>query len=505
MCKRILAVLLALTALFLTTACEEAVQIEYSSERKLYSEGYGGFSFYADMLYTASERAVYYFDEAISLEERVACMKATEEILAMAGATNLPEICIYSPEQLADTFIDGVALYTCVQEWESPDYAARLLMAAYGKYINYGAAYGYADYICRQLGYELTSNNTYDSVLHGAEAVYDLTLPCFDAAIAGKDGREKAKAAAIGFISDCIETYGEAETQRLICCSGDEALLEQFNNALALYYADCGIEHQLTDILYAYGGSTYSYIALTNEAIFLVEKTWQDINAENNPAIYKDFMRSNYADIRKFIETNSQQMRDYQTLFDVFPDEPVSVIFSNASHGSAYSFYQASANTIYLKNVDSLMHEYIHSLSVDLARSEDWAIEGFARYFSYKYDYYGIAFLNADYNSPGNSRNTLYVREYLERIGRPIDMAIDFAEIEAIAIYSRGAYQPNGSYAAGSSFVGYLVASYGEQAVIDYVLQRVEESHIEELTLVEHIAAWRQQIEEEYSDYSKLK
>lgn len=92
---------------------------------------------------------------------------------------------------------------------------------------------------------------------------------------------------------------------------------------------------------------------------------------------------------------------------------------------------------------------------------------GFARYYSYRYDAYGLAFLNADYNGTPDTPATHYVHEYRQALGRDIDMTVDYKVPEHMAVYSRGYTSPNDSYAAGSSFVGYPAEAFGDEAVID--------------------------------------
>ena len=108
--------------------------------------------------------------------------------------------------------------------------------------------------------------------------------------------------------------------------------------------------------------------------------------------------------------------------------------------------------------------------------------------------------LNADYNKPSSGKETLYVQEYKEKIGRDINMETDFTEIENIAVYSRSYYDPNCSYVAGSSFVAYMVSQLGEDEVIDMIFseQGVEQSMYEEM-----VDDWTSYIKANYGDYTK--
>ena len=107
------------------------------------------------------------------------------------------------------------------------------------------------------------------------------------------------------------------------------------------------------------------------------------------------------------------------------------------------------------------MHEYIHSLTTTNTSMASWKVEGFARYFSYYYDFYGMPFLNQDYNNTPNTPELKYIHEFLDAINRPIDMAKDYRELENIAVFSlrRNAVASRFSlvpYALGSHSPGIL-------------------------------------------------
>ena len=226
------------------------------------------------------------------------------------------------------------------------------------------------------------------------------------------------------------------------------------------------------------------------------------MNAEYNPLITDGFLHSDYAETKAFFETNLKQMKQYQELFalDTY-DNDLSIVFENTTLPQT-SFYQSNIHTIYLKNVDSLMHEYIHALTQPKYSMKLWESEGFARYFSYYYDLYGIAFLNQDYNNSPDTPELKYIHEYLATINRPIDMAKDFTELENIAVYSRSLTDPNKSYATGSSFVQYLVKQYGEEAVINSIYGNGDPLP---KSYAELVKEWNEFIEVNYSNYSKYK
>ena len=148
------------------------------------------------------------------------------------------------------------------------------------------------------------------------------------------------------------------------------------------------------------------------------------------------------------------------------------------------------------------MHEYIHALTMPTSSMQSWKCEGFARYFSYYYDFYGMAFLNQDYNNSPNTPELKYIHEYSATINRPIDMEKDYCELENVAVHYFNFTNPNANYLAGSSFVQYLVKQYGEEAVINSIYGNGD---LLPKTYAELVKEWNEYIESTYAGYSKYK
>ena len=274
-------------------------------------------------------------------------------------------------------------------------------------------------------------------------------------------------------------------------------------DALASYYAENGVSYTPSAVQYGYGGKKYDYLVYSDYGTFYIGKDWVDMCAEQNPLITDGFLHSNYADTKAFFETNLKQMKQYQDLFNLDNyNNDLDIVFSNPMSASKYSFYQTVIHRIYLYNVDSLMHEYIHSLTTTNTSMAMWKVEGFARYFSYYYDFYGMPFLNQDYNNSPNTPELKYIHEYLAAINRPIDMAKDYRELENVAVYYFGFTDPNKNYLTGSSFVQYLVKQYGEEAVINSIYGN---GNPLPKTYAELVKEWNEFIEANYSNYSKYK
>ena len=476
------------------------VELVYTEQTVTYSENFGDYSFKMKLEVTETDNAVYGFESEITDADRLSCIEIAEQILQKLSVMDTISVYIYS-DRLSEPFIKDNTLYTPVRDWQSIEFAADILLTVFGEMGNYGSVYGYAAFIFDELG--ITSPARKPLSFTDDSAIYDLNLLCFDNRFADSDEIEAVKNVAIAFVYDFIEQNGEEGLHELIACSGDARKCSTFGEKLSDFYQRFGLSHTPSEVLYSYGGHTFDYMARSKYAEFYVKKNWTDDHNSVNPLTSGNFLHENYSEIKMFFETNTSQMENYQVLFDLDSyNNSLQVVFTN----SARSSYYDGSNTIYLLNIDSLMHEYIHSLTAshNTGRAE-WMIEGFARYFSYKYDRYGIAFLNVDYNSPTDSDATLYVREYLDTVGRPIDMAVDFHDIENIAVYSRSYSDPNQSYVSGSSFVGYLVNLYGEPAVIDHVCSKVDISIFGGKTYSELVSEWNTHIEQTYSQYSKYR
>lgn len=501
--KKSLALILLLCILLGLSSCgsSPAPELIYNKQSIALSEPNDTFSRKDDMELTSVDGVTYAFEEEILPEDRTDCIEKTQSILKRIGYNKEIHVYIYTESTYDSTYISGGSVYTHVQPWESPEYISYLLSGLFGEYCNYGAVYGYADYICRQINKSAADENGF-SLEGGDYSALDLNILCFNQDFVSQKDIDNSKKVSAAFVSDYIDAHGIDKFHKLLISSGTVEGADIFSRELSQFYAKNNIDYLPSTVLYALGGHSYDYIAKCRYAEFYIENGWYDENNKLNLLTYENFLHQNYADVKKFFEINSEQMGKYQLLlgFEEYNND-LKVYFSNSKRLSQYSFYQRGKHSIYLMNVDSLMHEYIHSVTVENNPSDSgWSVEGAARYFSYKYDYYGIAMLNADYNKPSSGKETLYVQEYKEKIGRDINMETDFTEIENIAVYSRSYYDPNCSYVAGSSFVAYMVSQLGEDEVIDMIFseQGVEQSMYEEM-----VDDWTSYIKANYGDYSK--
>ncbi|MDE6640921.1 MAG: hypothetical protein K2K63_10375 [Acetatifactor sp.] len=486
----------------------ESADHEYEKSTITYSEPIDNFSFRKDLEKNQTDYAAYYFEPSVSKQERNACIAATDRMLSRID-TSLPdiEVMVLKPESYDGVSVTGNRLYLSPQPWDSADYLAKVLLAGYGEWGNYGLAYGYANYLCKKAGldsgeaYSESDRQKSDSILlMSAPELYDLNMLCFDDKFVSAEDVEAAKNNACMFVNEYLSSHSEEEFLELLSASGTVEGVAQANEVLEEFYAENSIECSLTEIRYQFGGVLSDYAAACEYACFYIGKDWQDNVWEMNPRVSENFLHEDYREIREFFECNKHQMRQYQELFgfDSY-DNTLSVLLKNSGKVKATSYYGAGSHTIYLESVVSLMHEYIHSVMFGHCDWEShWKTEGFARYFSYKYDIYSDDLLNEDWNSS----SYIWVQEYIDSIGRAIDIRTDFRDIEDIYVHALGYKNPNSTYLTGSCFIGYLVDQYGEQAAIAYVCSDNEYNAEWGKSYDELVQDWNQYIEDNYAQYS---
>lgn len=481
----------------------------YEPDIVYYSEPSGGLHLRKDAEKAQTDYATYYFEIPISEQERNACISATDKMLSGINAA-LPdiEIVVLAQKSYDGISISGNRLYLPPLPWESGDYLAKVLLAGYGGWGNYGLAYGYADYLFRKpepgsTGAGLPRQEAGSLQPMSSPKLYDLNLLCFDERFASQKDVEAARNNACLFVRDYLASHSEAEFLELLAASGTAGGVALANEALEAFYAENGIKCSLTKIRYQPGGAAADYAAACEYACFYLYKDWQDFTWEQNPKVSQNFLHENYEEVREFFESNTHQMGQYQKLFgfDSY-NNALTVYLKNNKGISADSFYNGPKHIINLESVGSLMHEYIHSLMFGHCDWENpWKVEGTATYFAHKYDLYACDYLSNVYNNAAHSM--IWVQEYIDAIGRPIDMQMDFREFEDLMVYAYRFANPDSAYQAGSSFIGYLVDQYGEQAVIAYICSDNEYNAEWDKSYRDLVQDWRTYIQDNYSQYSR--
>lgn len=463
---------------------------EGASAQITYAELYGkSLRITADVTETAHAR--YFFTHTLPADEREACIRHADALLCQLPITQQPEICLMEVADFDGVRIDGHRLYHAPMDWNSADFAALVLQAAAGEYSHYGLAYGLANML---LGHDGAF------VCPEQSAVFDLNLLCFDSAFVAEADADAARELATAFAAAYTDVHGLDACWALLCASATADGMADLAEALRLFCADHDINAQPGTLRISQGGAAYAYRVRTDGAEYWIGRKWQDCNHALNPLVTEHFLLGNYEETAAFFRINEAQMASYRQLFSRPDADSVTVLLPNPLRGLNGSVYQPAEHCILLLNADSLMHEYIHALAQPSAAQESWETEGFARYFSYYYDHYGIALVNADYATAPDTEKLHHIHEFRAKIGREIDMAVDFGDMESIIAYVFGYTSPNASYAAGSAYVHYLVQRYGEEKIIRHVLDGAP-LDAEQADLVDDWTAW---LKDHYGSYTQV-
>ena len=497
--KKNMLIVLVVSLIILLTSCIQSpyapTERNYASSDVIYSEPTAQYAFRLNMDTTETGSAKYFFEESIENKDREACIEATDKVLSnLTFEAVVPEIYVFSNNRYNYKHIGDHKLYCSIQDWKSVEYVTDVLLVVYGESTHYGTAFGYANYLAENFKW-----NSYDSKFSNplVSDTLDLSYLCFNEGFTTSNDVAVAKGIACAFVDAYVNQHGEQMFQQLLSESSKAI------DALATYYKENEINYTPSLVQYGYGGKKYDYLVYSDYGTFYIAKDWVDMSAEYNPLITDGFLHSDYSNTKAFFETNLKQMKQYQNLFKLDSyNHDLDIIFSPQTSASKYSHYQGVIHRIYLYNVDSLMHEYIHSLTMPSNSMASWQAEGFARYFSYYYDFYGIPFLNQDYNNSPNTPELQYIHEYLATINRPIDMAKDYCELENVAVYYFNFTDPNANYLTGSSFVQYLVKQYGEEAVINSIYGNGDPLP---KTYAELVKEWNEFIDTNYKNYSRYK
>ncbi len=532
--------------------------LEYNSSYFTYPDDFRIYSVATKMDMTSVGNRKYGFQTEISDEERAACIEATEIILGRIGFDGELDIYIYTEEAANNSYyIDeksGKNVFLAYgSDWDSPDYVAGLILAVYGKYVNYGAAHGYADYLCDDvadilksvvIGYQQNNINVIEDMkddtemdnednYHGEDDTeigevdnkdnqhgksenelnyenpvfnaeyncYDLNLLCFDDDFVTEDEKREANAVSDAFVREYIEKNGEQAFRELLQKSGNLQTCGEFNGELEKWYNDNGLmlSEPLSEVLYTYGGYSYQYIAYNGYVNFHMKRDWQDVIYDRNPLVTENFLHEDYAETKKFYEINTKQMRQYKELFKLDSDVmDIPAVMLNAKE--SYTSLKGAKSKIYIANVSSLMHEYIHALCMPTSLPDFWAVEGWARAFDSRYDYYAYDFLTLYYNNVAqNDEKWSFFNELIDRNSRPIDMETDYRDVDNLIIYFGQHYDPYYSYGSGASFIYYLCDTYGERKIIDYVCDNHDLTTFTDKTYEELVEDWKNYMEEAYS------
>lgn len=437
----------------------------------------------------------YIFEPSIPLEERARCIQATEAILARLGNTQSLQLAVYSQRTYDSTFVSGNTIYTCLQNWESPEYVSSLLYGLFGEYCHYGAVYGYANYLCRELfdaPMEFWSTFQY---YPGDGDALDLNLLCFRPEYA-KDIQSLTQLSNT-FVADYIQAKGEAAFHELLKKSGKLECIQEFTQILTEFYAARGFFYTPSQLLFRQGGKSYAYIVKGDYATFYMEKNWVDSTSKNMPMCYDGFLRQNYSEVKQYFTTVLGEMAQYQKLFSLDSyNNDLDVYYTNYHTRPGYF---PEYHAFRLPSVNSLSMLYVGSLVGLIIPQEDWAVNGTLAYFSYYYNHYGNTIKNYYANILSDSTNRQDYWNFRQWLGRDIDFFTDYTEFSHHYAYSNGYTHPDKG--GSDSFMAYLIHRFGEEAVID-ILCRTHDFGDD--TFDELVADWTAFLEENYSSPKRV-
>lgn len=497
--KIIMLVLVLCILLQVLTACN-ITDKEYDFEEKNFRfvETYGDRLIYdSNAYYIETEHACYYFDNAISRVDMNTCIRNSEEILGYINAAN--KINIYIISDYSEKYCTNYSLYCGNVNYKTIDYIADILLASYGEFCNYGLTYGYANYIAKQLEWDYEAENDIPDTSNNS--IYDLNLLCFDSQFVSENDVIACKTLSIKFVNNYIYTTDETSFINLLIASSSTAFQTQFTTALTNWYKQNEIVHTPSIIKYAYGGETHEYIAYSEYATFFIRKDWTEFF--HTDLIDANFLHMNYSEIKNYFETIVMEMHSLQEFFSFENyDNTLAVIFQNIDT----SYYMGTAqHRIYLDSLNSLMHEYFHSISLPYCRLEQWVVEGSATWYSLYFDTYGLDILNYVYNNLDefNIKDTDfgYVEKYIEYIDRKIDFDTDKVDLLNLFVYTNNIYNPNNNYISAASFIGFLISQYGEETVQNYLFSHNGEYVPLDKSFYELIEEWKTYIKTTCSIY----
>lgn len=469
----------------LLSEAHDSVGAPYGLNKSMEICEYGGFT--------------YAFEPQIPYEERAECIQVTKAISDRVGVGGALRVNIYSPDTYDCTFVENGSIFTCVQDWNAPEYTVSLLYGLLGEYSHYGALYGYANYLNSELDGSGTPVYSEMPKPEDGHNFLDLNLLCFRPEFVSVEEIECAQQLANAFVQEYIASHGEEEFLRLMEKSGGVEGAAEFRKVLSDFYASKGIDYTPTDMIYRSGGKGYDYIVKCAYAVMYVEKDWVDKNKDMCPYTYDNFLHENYDDVKQYFTINVGEFEQFRELFGLYPyDDDLNIYFTN--HPNIDSRYLANTHSILIQNTASLGHEYIHSLTNEHNIMEYWAMEGFARYFSYYYNYYGNAMGTVDFNAI----DWKYIQEYKADLGRDIDMNTDYAQVYHLMAYCNSYDDPNDAYGyvAGASFIDYLISRLGEKEAIEIICVTHD---FGEYSYEELVADWQAYLTDNYAQYTKIR
>ena len=367
--------------------------LEYKNEKISFNEkksNYEDFSVTRQMQSVSVNGRTYCFDTNIPEADCNERIRFTEELLMKAGVTGEFRICLYNVVKMKHTYVENGSLYGRMDHMSDLEYLTGVLLAAYGEFTNYGMAYGYAALLLGEEIPEARYPEDWD--------YYDLNLLCFSPDFCDEEELNNNKAIALNFASAYVKKHGHAVYQDLLKKSGQLETAAIAREALADHYKSQGVEPELSPLLYALGGTTYSHVLQCEYATFYTERDFKDINydiifdTEDWEDLTKEmyYGKTSYKSYRKVFEGLRMDMKQYQDFFNLYPyRNSLSVILIYNDHFNPQTmggYYFSAPHQIYLTSLYSFSHEYVHSLIWHSPKTGvQWVQEGLTRYYQRRF------------------------------------------------------------------------------------------------------------------------
>ena len=488
--------------------------LEYKSEKISFSEkksDFEDFSVSRQMRTFSVNGRTYCFDTNIQEADCTERIRFTEELLIKAGITRAFRICFYNVVKMKHTYVENGSLYCRRGHMSDIDYLTAVLLAAYGEFVNYGMAYGYAGLLLGEEIPEASYPEDWD--------YFDLNLLCFSPDFCDEEELNNNKAIALDFATAYVAQQGHEAYQDLLEKSGQLETAETARTALAEHYISHGVEPELSPLLYALGGTTYSHILRCEYATFYTERDWEeahryytkDYKTEDENDLLYDVLNctTSYKASRNVFENFRMEMRQLQVLFDLYPyKNSVPVFLVNNVKMEEGGYYEPAKHQIYVGAIYIFEHEYIHSLTYSHLENRRirWIVEGLTQYYTERFSCYYLAAAKYEMDNrylPGGSLNNK--ERFLDSLGRPFDPLLDIADVNSLDVYAYDATVFKSPYFAGSAFIDYLIKCFGERAVLDYFLVHHDLSRLTDKSMDDLMLEWEKYLEERFKDYEKVR
>lgn len=449
--KRVICLAAALVMLLGASGCGGYKYTDGGYLRCIDPKGYTA-TYCGEFSKLTTERATYWFADTVTKSQRDEYVFASEKILANLDIT-LPAIYLFSSYGVR--IDESGALYSGVEYRGCAEQIAYFLLAHYGRFANFGLAYGLANLVADELQWDNTEATKL--LLPQEEAIYDINFLCFAEQFASQSDITAAKSLCLTFAAE----KGREETGRLLALSASADSVGEFAQSLEKWYLQKGITASVSRVLYGFGSYNMDYIAQTDRAEYLMFSNWHE--EFYTPTMGASFLHADYGTVKEFFETVTADMSACAEFFGLPDGGRLTVSFFNEKDN--WSWYTHATRSISLSTVTSLMHEYVHSLTVPYCNPEyDWVTEGIASYYCQFFDRFGNTFQRYYYDSLGEGRYPYY-DYFMEVAGLPMtDEGLLLRDDTNCRFFDR--YSIINTYPCRSSYVKFLSLRFGDEALL---------------------------------------